>query len=71
MAVDSVAKAQAAGGVYPVRKRGEAPPGNESTGPSVKEAVDAGAAGKAVDNKRKGPVETGMTGKGGKINALA
>lgn len=71
MAVDSAARAQAAGGVYPARKRGEPPPGNESTGPSVKEAVKAGAAGKAVDSKRKGPVEAGMTGKGGKINAQA
>ncbi len=71
MAKVSGAKAQASGGVYPPRKRAEPPPGNESSGPSVKEAVNAGPTGKAVDNRRKGPVEAGMNGKGGKISALA
>lgn len=71
MATDSVARAQAAGGVYPPRKRAEAPPGNEATGPSGAAAVEAGPTGKAVDNTAKGPVEAGMDGKGGKINALA
>ncbi len=71
MATESVAKAQAAGGVYPVRKKAEPPPGNESTGPTAGEAMEAGSKGRAVDNKRKGPAEAGMTGKGGKINAQA
>ncbi len=57
--------------MYPPRKRGETPPGNESAGPSGKEAVNAGATGKAVDNRKKGPAEAGMNGKGEKINALA
>lgn len=73
MATESVAKAGASGGVYPVKKKAEPPPGNEAVGASGATAVAAGPTGKAADTYAKGPGEahSGATGKGAKINALA
>lgn len=73
MVTESVAKAGASGGVYPVKKKAESPPGNEAVGASGASAVAAGPTGKAADGYAKGPGEAlgGTSGKGGKINALA
>lgn len=71
MATNSVARAEAAGSVYPVAKKTSPAPGNEAPGPTGAEAASAGSTGRVVDNYTKGPAEAGATGKGGKVNARA
>ena len=73
METESVAKAGAAGGTYPIKKKAVSPPGNDTAGASAAAANAAGPTGKAADTYAKGPGEAlgGTSGKGGKINALA